>query len=103
MARGHAPGQATGGGQDNANRHVERETRKAQGQYPSQGGASVSGDQVSIWLTQDSLQWPGQEHGATHYIVGTEQFMDGEEKNLGRQWMSASKAGQEPTVRREID
>ena len=27
--------------------------------------------------------------------------MDGEETNLGRQWMSASKAGQEPSA--EID
>jgi hypothetical protein len=29
--------------------------------------------------------------------------MDGEETNLGRQWMSESKAGQELSVKREID
>ena len=81
---------------------VERETRKAQGQYPSQGGASVSGDQVSIRSSQGALSRVGKEHGATHHIVCTEQFMDGEETNLGRQWMSAPKTGQKPLVRGEI-
>ena len=102
MAYCHAPGQATGGGQDNVNWRIEREARKAQGQYPSQGGASVSGDQVSIRLSQDALSWFGKEHGTNHHIVCTEQFMDGEETDIGREWMSASKTGRKPSVRGEI-
>jgi len=102
MAYCHASGQATGAGQNNANGRIEREARKAQGQYPSQGGASVSGDQVSIRLSQDALSWFGKEHGATHHIVCIEQFMDGEETSLDGQWMSAPKTGRKPSVRREI-
>ena len=102
MAYCHASGQATGDGQDNANWRVEREARKAQGQYPSQGRASVSGDQVSIRLSQDALSWFGKEHGATHHIVCIEQFMDGEETSLDGQWVSAIKTGRKPSVKGEI-
>ena len=93
MACGHTPQQATGGGKDDTYWRVEREARKAQGQCLGQGGAFVSGDQVSNRLSQDALSLFGKEHGATHHIVCTEQFMDGEEMNLGRQCMNPSKAG----------
>lgn len=40
-------------------------------------------------------------HLATDHIVCTQQIMDGQETNLGREWVSAPKAGQEPSV--EVD
>lgn len=35
---------------------------KTQGQYPGQGRAPVSGDQVPVWASQDGLPGLGQEH-----------------------------------------
>ena len=42
-----------------------------------QGGAPMSRHQAAVWLRQDALPRPGQEHGEAGDDVCTEQFVDG--------------------------
>jgi len=49
--------------------------------HPRQGGAPVSGDQVSVWTPQNALPRVGQEHEPVAGDVCAVQLVDGAQAN----------------------
>ena len=60
---------------------LDRQVGEDQGQHSGQGGTPLQGDQVPVWLSQDSVSGLGQKHGATDHAVCAEQLVDGEKTN----------------------
>ena len=61
-----------------------------------QGGAPISCHQAAVWLRQDALPRPGQEHGAAGDDVCAEQFVDGAPPASDSAGMSAPAARRRP-------
>ena len=64
-----------------------------------QGGAPVSRHQAAVWLRQDALQRPGQEHGEAGDDVCTEQFVDVAPSDTYSAGMRASAVDQRASMR----
>ena len=62
---------------DGRDKRGDREERKAQGQHPRPGRASVPGDQASVRLDEGALQRLGEEYRAPDHAVRAVKSVDG--------------------------
>lgn len=65
-----------------SNQTLRAKMEKNQDQHSCQGGATVAGDHMSVWLSQGALTRPGQEHQSVADDVCAVEFAQGAQTNF---------------------
>src|SRR4029077_19752953 len=60
-----------------------RANRETQGEHPRQSGASVPGDQATVWPHQGALPRAGEEYGARDHPLRAVESLDGATAAVG--------------------